>query len=562
MNVLGPLSEPQGELFPLSLDTDTRPLDPREACNTPSQRSVRRWLLLATAAMGLAALLPGKAHAAPAPPVNACTTLLCGGKSGLRWAMSNTLAWNMRRRGATEEEIAATLNQGYLGLVWDYNKNWLELLWEINAANQAGLALGRLFEWLREDDGRFGYKGGYTNPTGRWDDKTQAPCTEFKVEFDAEGNFVLPSLVIAGGMPVKREWPQIPDMVAQVYGKDYAARGSHSAALYWFHRINMAERSFLGDQRAYFGIHSWDNVAGTTGFTYGAASVAYRDQSGKLIPSARRNLAATTQTNWFVASNRVDCPANDGNSPDFDFYVSSVPGSFDNADQFTECTWYLKNYNLGPTGYAYNPQTAIPVKDMAQWLATNEYMGACRISGEFIAKVADFIYRKTAEKPGYTGYPYSPVLKSDVRTGGVAPKGRDLAEPVLPLPPQTPDMAAPPIDPGPAPPPPPPPGQTSTPGAGSPVQVTNWGTPPATNPNVPEGESWSLPDLSSFTWWPSLPTITISTSAECPTYQFEAWDKTFVLESHCPFVEQIRAVVSLIMVAMFALMAVRIVLGA
>lgn len=206
-----------------------------------------------------------------------------------------------------------------------------------------------------------------------------------------------------------------------------------------------------------------------------------------------------------------------------------------------------------------------------------------------IATIANGLWQQAAAQPGYQGVPYSasdPVTATDAVTVQQAapaswPKNSDLVAPV-----STGAGVAPAIDPATATQPATNPGTNPAPGTGtSPgtgtitdVNVKNvvavtvgnkvdvqWGdypkdSAPPSPGDAPTGSAILKPITDLM---PGLKHYVVpSHDAQCPKPQFSLFDKDIVMDSHCTLLEGVRPQLFAIMAAVWALVAVLIILTA
>jgi hypothetical protein len=300
-----------------------------------------------------------------------------------------------------------------------------------------------------------------------------------------------------------------------------------AAALYTLHLKN---KSLGSDKRDWFGAWRLDEgngrvyvagqrYIGSDGLMHG--DTGFANNNGQLYSSnSYRTVSGNPGFN-------PACPEGGSTGGTFDFY--SYSGSFTSIN-VTQCVMYDPNYSLSASGYAYAEEVAISFSQVDSYLASYNSMGACPISPDLIKRIAEDL----------TGEPVDP---GDVVTGGDEPQGEDLIDDVTELPPPT-DNAPPPtsepVDPTP---PPIPPGDEYT-------------HPPTNEPTV------TAPEID---WWPDLPSIEVDLgSPACPTYALEvpSFGWSAVLESHCPLIEDNRALISTIIILVFSIASVLIVLRA
>jgi hypothetical protein len=227
----------------------------------------------------------------------------------------------------------------------------------------------------------------------------------------------------------------------------------------------------------------------------------------------------------------------------------------------------IKCFDLTPNPVHSNP-LALP-----DALAPSEL--AKPMDPSLAALTANKLWQRAAAQPGYAGIPYSvtdPITTADmtkIQTASPStwPTLGDLDAPVaqgavtgttlthVPLPANGTKTAT---DPGYVP---------------APAKGTNPSTQPLENLGTDPGVS--APDATSetatatsivdplFNWFPSISGMNLSVpSGSCPTDSFDIWGKHLVLDQHCAFFEQYRAVIAAAMLAVWTMAAAVVLLRA
>lgn len=382
------------------------------------------------------------------------------------------------------------------------------------------------------DLGRPGYGGGGSD-ADNW-------CDDFEYRLDASGNLVVPSLPVSTGKAMSRSTHSATVRVSSGapfgLGGDFQASDDQALARWLAHSGNLP----YSEKRRWVGVRSISSASPPI-FHY--SSVSYIDGAGTLI--ARRNASSTSNNNafFYVSSNSLakDCPQAAGGGGDFHFYLQGA-----DVQKMSACHEYAPNFGLSKSGYAYADVVALHRSEVTAYMDSVERAHGqarfCELDQDVIRRIAQEIWFEAASKPGYDGPGAKPVLSEDVRHGDYPPTVEDLKDPPTSLPPANPEAPAPEPTPTPTP---TPTGSTDAP----------WTDPALNDPTAP-----------TIDWWPDLPTIEVDLgSPACPTYQLDLagfWDEPFVVDSHCPIVEQNRAIISALMISLFTMMSVFIVLRA
>lgn len=469
-------------------------------------------------------------------------------------SVSNTIAKNATRRGysieqavlavqAANAEVAATGGAG--------RTSWLDWFKNIDTSVD-GLLWPFSLAWADRDnsDGIFSEGGSFGGggATGSWDSPHQLHCSQWKLAFDAAGNLVVPSI-------------QFPPGEALTIGGDIyrlttaGLKGANSpgaAALWWRHNMN---EQYGSDQRRWLGVWLVTTTNGTN--TYNAANQAVYDAAGAL--QSRITASTVFTSSGYNINNGINknCPEQQGAGGDFHFYIGS---STNNIEQMDTCTWYAPQgeSGLGSNGYRYPDTVAIPVASFDSYVNNFPAIAACPLDPAMIARVADILYKRASEKPGYDGPPRDPsdpVRKEDVCTEQ-DPRGKDLAENPSTLPAPNPDCTPPKATGTPTPTPTP----TSTPGGG----IDLGPDPGVGSPDLGEAPTGLMDPI--FDWLPDLPSITLNTgAAQCPTWEAQPYpgpEWHLVVDAHCPFIEDNRAAIGALMIVVFTLGAAAIIIRA
>lgn len=375
--------------------------------------------------------------------------------------------------------------------------------------------------------------GGQWGGGGASGDWGEADCPEFGYNFDAQDNLIVPSVKLAtsGPMPVDRVYYNNVDVISGGAIWNVWASKADATSLWAVHRVNLTRARYHDNWYGCYAKNSWNR--------WECANVAHYNGT-TLVARSTMNPQEPSQNFMHAQYWRNGCPQGGQASGDFHFYYEFL------STDTMSCIWYTPNYQLSPSGYAYSPRTTIPASDVAIFpkrpagAKPYPHLSNCRLAKPLIRALADKLYKKASEQPGYDGTPYEEVTNEDVETGGDQPTVDDLKEPQIPA-----DLGDPTpyAEPTPTP--------TPTPSDGPDYSHVPIG---ANEPVAPE-----------IDWWPDLPTVSLSFgSPACPTYDMSVpqfgWVAT--LDSHCPLIESNRALIATICMLMFSVGSILIVLRA
>lgn len=397
-------------------------------------------------------------------------------------------------------------------------------------------------KWLFKDDQGHSFGGG--GASGTWDD-----YCDFPVRLDLNGNLVIPASPLAPpkgvNIPItSQDWygrhvvympNNNPENWVNIWGETY------SDAFNWYlHKRNSA----MGAEQA-----TWMGLYRLNGDQMIYNRPAVQLVSGAVISAIMEQVtggSARFSSNCYgnhpeCLSNKP-CPAAGVSGGANVHFWATTNGSFPSG--FGTCTAYALNYNLSPSGYAHGRYVYIPATDLPTWPAmAPDHLKKCKISAQMIASIVNKLWQDAAAQSGYAGVAPTEVTAEDVRTDGTMPTIDDLNDdPRDGLPDEIGEPLPVPQD---------PPSSNN----GKPIDV-NWG--PAGPAPTPDSDL-SPPD---FGWWPEMPEIEILTSSTCPTWTFEALEQEFTIDAHCPLAEDNRAIISALMLIVFAISSARIVMEA
>lgn len=434
---------------------------------------------------------------------------------------------------------------------------WLKVIKCLGIAEPFGVgAKGDMYS----GSGDFGGAGS----TGTWGQNTTTrPCAELKYKVDAAGNLIIPSFPLKVGGPVKvgsTAWHPADDPTGDEYWYVYMGSASgllpatastaQAAARRLVHLYNLKRPRI-----DWWGVVGPYEEGGQSCVKF--ATLAYRDKNNQVVPRAETQACGfkgnygPENPGWAEAGfgqPHKSCPDMLSSGGNFHFYGT---GKLDN--HFHDCVWYAPNPDATGTtdGYAINSETTLPISATANWPQGMPAGDTCRLDPELLRQISDKLRKAASLRPGYGGTAYAPVTTADVRPGDA--RVGDLAAPPV-QPQKTPDpLAQPPAD---APVIPP----KSTGGGGT---VDLGADPAIAAPAVGEAPTGSSIVTPLFNWFPTLPTIAINTAGvACPTWTMRPFNWVLVMDSHCVFIEQNRALLSAIMVAVFTMGAAMIILRA
>lgn len=464
-------------------------------------------LAVASAAAYLALGAPGSSQEAPASAQATCGSVYC--------AVINT----------AKKVHEANCTPGSPSCSFDPLKAAIKAAWETTttALCPTNIAVCNVLKlagnWGMPMPYSISNGGGSAGGGGAWGEWDFDANCRFALGLDAQGNLIIPSIPLPAGDPMVRSTTSTEFFYASGGGgvATYKTKGRLPAVLFNLHHQNIAR----GEKRRWFGVFA------LTATGVNSAMPAYFSDTGAVVGRATYS-KGSDGPNAFNFTYANDCPAVGSNGGDFDFYVN---------DDTKGCIWYAPNPALGQGGYAVNPVTSIPFANagtLQTTIAGHPFL-KCPLAKSFLANLT----KKAIERANVT--PAYEVTPDDVQTGGAPPLVEDLDDTDTPE--DTGTSTPPPPDPTPTP--------TPTPSSG-----------PDYDPTVSLGD----PAAPEIDWWPDLPTISVDLgSPACPTYSLTLlgwWDQPFVIDSHCPLIEQNRAAIGLIMTAMFAMMAFFIVLRA
>ncbi|AXB79779.1 hypothetical protein [Novosphingobium sp. P6W] len=456
-------------------------------------------------------------------------------KGSIQQAVANSIEANFNRRmvedfkkAPTLEKVKAYLNQPAFKL-----DSWLRVgqalglpvgtklvppglnkdskFCQANPSNAACLAFA--------NGGDYG-GGGSGGPVGSWE------CGELNYNLDVGGNVLVPALELPDPIPYKFGQGLYRSYVG---GNYFVTNEPWSAFKVGLHMANGPKAEVLRKAPVYASQYC---AGPTCQFTVYTSSPAYYNGATR-VNADYANFSVSTYsvgTAWSQDPGYGPIPKQD--------YVCEDGIGIGNWNQHAQmcvkqpAAWSIPSYGV------------VPAADLNKW-SLGSSQSFCPISDEFIRQIADRAY-KAACGNGECEIPYERIEKEDVRTGGQQPTVRDTANVgELPTPNDTPGQ------PGTTP--------TDTP-TDTPTEGPDWTNPGTAAPNPQSPTAQSIID-KAFDW--GFPEISINLgSPSCPTYSAEFYEHTLVLDSHCPFIEQNRAIISAMMILFFTIAAGMIVLKA
>jgi hypothetical protein len=223
-----------------------------------------------------------------------------------------------------------------------------------------------------------------------------------------------------------------------------------------------------------------------------------------------------------------------GNAPD-DAVCEGGIGSGYFTGHWTKCV-------NRPSAWSIPPNGVVGPGAIRAW-SEGSSLAHCKVSDEFIRIVTDRSMQAICMSWPDLCPTGNRIEPEDVRNGGQQPTILDTRKDGAALP-----------DPNGAATTPPSPDPTPTPSSSA--------TPDWTDPKT-QVPAANAPAASSLLFDWGFPEITLNLgSHECPTYTADFFGNTLTLDSHCPFIEQNRAVISAMMILLFTIAAGMIVLRA
>ncbi len=387
-----------------------------------------------------------------------------------------------------------------------------------------------------------------------------------------DGRQRIPSVPLAGGGPIVSEemtpftWRSTDRFAVGRF--DHSAN-SDSSILWNTHNSNMGKPKdqWSAFYKCWITNHSkneirCDGVEPSFIDPITGGLVQHRAIAGK---STRNAFHWTTSNIGQGGGDSMPCPAAEGGG-DFHFYSHWA----NNREEFAPnrqsgCTWYAPNYALSVSGYGYSETVDVSASDAGPFTSRPD-IARCPLSPKVLQLIADRVYAIAGAESATDGVVYEPILLEDVRVAGPT-LGAALARAPLAdfqaLGGVVPSSSAPPI-PQPVPagfvPPNRPPSSGGDPGgSGERLPPLDLTAPDVDDP-VP---SMVAPDMAMPDWFPNLHFFTLpEPSGNCPQFGFDALGESFVVESHCQFIETNRALIASIMVIVYAFGAYAIILRA
>jgi hypothetical protein len=466
---------------------------------------VSRWLLVPAAILALGALMPD--------PVWAQTTTPSPTPSGaVPSVLSQTLKNSVYRAypNATTPEVLEFNNA-----VNDTLSVWLtQKWWDVLSA--LGYPQGGFV-------GGGGDFGGGGSMSGSWEETGR--CDDFTWERDLDGNMMVPAMPLRSPTPIRPSQP-----LFMVDGMDQAQTNSSlsstKVALHLFNQLpstsDKAKQAPLFVQNQY---------------TVVVSSPAYKQADGKIIHSVFRQVISAGNNYAWIKDDVGYGPGPDVNKGDGNCIAGIAFGKFNQG---------YKSCINPPTTWDIPKKTALLPTDSSKYIAANGQLGNCLVHPELMRWLAEALWKEAAKKPGYSGPAPTRVEAEDVQTQGTDPTVSDLDKSPTALPSPAP-TGTPITQPTPTP--------TSTASPGP--DMTDPGIQ-GPNPQSPTAES--IVD-AAFDW--GFPAIEFNIgTGTCPTYTADFFGHTLTLDSHCPFIETNRALISAMMLIVFTFAAGVIVLRA
>lgn len=394
-------------------------------------------------------------------------------------------------------------------------------------------------------------------------------CDDFVLDRSPAKEIMVPTVPLGGGQPINY-LDNTFRAEADGYFRDFDHADSRDAIALWVtHHMNVGR-----PPESWCGGLQWSNSAA---FLVGCPATV--DVAGRIQPYNTRIISLQFNgLHWDLygqPGGSEDCPG-DGGGGSFDFY-SMHRGNVSNPFRHQDgCTFYGKNFSLSPSGYAYPTRIAVPGSEVTRAVQNNPEFALCQLHPQLIKALAQFLIDGAARRLNDPSLmTASLVANSDIAyTSDLPLFGANLAfeNPGLAFPAQPvvastvppPAFAQPPtyVEPN-------PPSNTGGNGAGgsgsspNPGQGTGDGVAiDLSHPEVAEG-TFESPDLEMPNYFPDIGDLLMPVSSgQCPTFQFNAYEANFVMDSHCGFIADNRVLISSIMIVVFTMAAGLIVLRA
>lgn len=491
---------------------------------------MKRSARFAAAAALVSAFLSGSASAQSAPrdgrveQAIADTFGAAAARRGLDSALSTVT------RDAIFAALAARCAAGFVGR--PSPKTFLHCL-------EAMALLGDLPQPVDVGSGSFGGGGA----TGSWMD-----CDDIDFRLDVVGDLIIPSVQLktGGPMPLNTNiWYTGGAFPACPPGN--IGDTSDAALRRAIHCRNIGEP----DRR------KWWGVVVREGTGVWAAGVAFRDETNTLWSRNASFLNSAqyyySRTQGIAQADAQPCPQTQGGGGVHFYGASDGP-----YVKIKQCIHYIPDESLGPDGYAIAPFVSEPMQYIKGW--PNTYIPAelrdCPIDPQLIRLMTEAAWQEASRQPGYTGAPPG-TEPSDARPGDTTVG--DLTD--------TPSTQSEPPEPNPNTPPPTTPTQPTT----GYKDECDFGATGCTDPGTPSPTLEATPSGIMdpiFEWLPDLPSITFDANAsECPVWavnltEFGGPEWQFLIDKQCPLLEDNRAAIGALMIALFGMAAALVILRA
>lgn len=414
-----------------------------------------------------------------------------------------------------------------------------------------------IFRFSKHNVANFGFdaeggSNGGAGVDGSWEPSNRTFCDDFKVNFLDNNWMRLPSIPLPGGPPHQASPSEPSNLTFYLSsisnGTNLGGSTSvgawtglpQSMVLWGLHQRNKGiPDPATGDSRGAGASSRWGGVfafttSGANGYgNYQWATKRWLRSDGAYVQDIQ-GIAPYGFTTFAKTNDYKSCPADSAGGADFDFYTSA--GS-------KTCTWFTGHY-------AYPKQIDLPAARWSQYFsqANADWMG-CDLTDTGIERVTEEVW-EDCHAAGNCPPPVD-VTPEDVRDclgqranmpGAFGQEG-DYDECHTPTEPEEPPTVPDPDDPG------------GGSGDGAPE---DWYDP------APD-QGFAFPDWSlEMPDWFQLPTLNFSNTT-CPTYQLDLpgfYAEPFVLDSHCPLIEQYRSLIAALFLACWTFAAAVIVMKA
>lgn len=485
-------------------------------------------LILSIFALGF--FLPAPVWAQTTLPPGSTESAYSAAQRSIAQAITNSVEANFTRRQIEEFKRVSTLEKirAYLNQPANKLDSWIRVGQALGITGGIQLAPPGMKDSsyckanpgtsLCIGGGAGDYGGGGSHVVGSW-----GGCDAVDYNMDAEGNLILPAMTL-------------PDPVPYAFGRSMYLAESTSwtqTATPWS-AIKVGLHLYNGTMN-----DSRQKVAPMYASQYCSGALC----SYTVVASRAAYWNGTTRVSAFYRSSTTNINASAWQT-NLTAYGSPPP-----PDYVCEDGIGMGQYNqvwkacIRPPSAWDIPQKGVLAPSALKAWAQGSDQSFCPISDELIRQLADLAYKKACAD-GTCEAPYSPIEKEDVRNGGQKPTIRDTAN-VETLPNKNAAADTPTTTPTPTP---------------TPTTGPDYTDPGTTAPTTTSPEASSIID-AAFDW--DFPSVEINIpTGTCPIYTADFFGHALTLDSHCPFIDTNRAIISAMMILMFTIASAFIVLRA